>query len=621
MPNCNHDRRRVLVIDDNPAVHEDFRKILARAGGPDRLAEVEARLFDAVPGARAPAAAFEIDAVCRGEEGVQQVRQARLLGRPYAVVFVDIRMPAGWNGIETLARVWREDPDIQAVVCTAHSDYSWNEMLTRLGQTDRLLVLKKPFDHIEVQQLTWALTEKWSLARQARLVAEESARLVAQRTAALSQVNEELRREVAQRRGVESALRDSEEHVRQARGETEQLLAAISSILIEVDPQDHITRWNTVAEATFGVAAAEVLGRPLGAGVAGLDGAALADRLARSRAQGEPQRLDDLPFAHADGRPGFLELTINPANDGAPRMGHLVIVGRDVTERKGLERQLAQARKLASLGQLAAGIAHEINTPTQFVGDNIRFLQDAFVDLKAALEKYAALLEAGRGAQITPALLCEVEQALDALELDYLTEEIPKAIQQSLEGQERLAKIALAMQEFSHPGNGERRAIDLNKALDSTLTVAHGEWRCVADVVMDCDPNLPLVPCLADDINQALLNVVVNAAHAIADVVGDGSRGKGVITIGTRRDGDWAEIRVRDTGTGIPENAQARVFEPFFTTKAVGRGTGQGLAIAHDAIVKKHGGTIAFETAMGRGTTFIIRLPLAAQVVTERSAQ
>ena len=621
MPNSDHDHRRVLVIDDNPAVHEDFRKILAQAGGPDRLAEVEARLFDAAPGAPAPAAAFEIDAVCRGEEGVEQVRRARLLGRPYAVVFVDIRMPAGWNGIETLARVWREDPDIQAVVCTAHSDYSWNEMLARLGQTDRLLMLKKPFDHIEVRQLTWTLTEKWSLARQARLSAEESARLVAQRTAALSQVNEELRREVAERRGVERALQDSEEHVRQARGETEQLLAALSSILIEVDPQDQVTRWNAVAEATFGVAAAEALGRPLGAGVAGLDGAALADGLARSRAQGAPVRLDDLPFVHVDGRPGFLGLTVNPIENGTPHTGHLAIVGQDVTERKCLERQLVQARKLESLGQLAAGIAHEINTPTQFVGDNIRFLQDAFGDLKAALEKYAMLLEAGRGAQITPALLSEVAETLNALELDYLAEEIPKAIQQSLEGQGRLAKIALAMREFSHPGDGERREVDLNRALESTLTVARSEWKYVADVVTDFDPDLPLVPCLPDDINQAILNVVVNAAHAIADVVGDGSRGKGVITVSSRHDGDWVEIRVRDTGTGIPESARPRVFEPFFTTKEIGKGTGQGLAIAHDAVVRNHGGTLAFETVAGQGTTFIIRLPLAAHVATERRAQ
>jgi signal transduction histidine kinase len=188
--------------------------------------------------------------------------------------------------------------------------------------------------------------------------------------------------------------------------------------------------------------------------------------------------------------------------------------------------------------------------------------------------------------------------------------EIPKAIQQSLEGVERVATIVRAMKEFSHPGTGQKSAVDLNHAIESTITVARNEWKYVAEVVTHFEPTLPQVPCLAGEFNQVVLNLIINATHAIADVVGDGAKGKGLITITTRQDKSWAEIRIQDTGAGIPEKIRNRIFEPFFTTKGVGKGTGQGLAISRSVIVDKHGGTIAFESQVGKGTTFIIRLPI-----------
>ena len=194
--------------------------------------------------------------------------------------------------------------------------------------------------------------------------------------------------------------------------------------------------------------------------------------------------------------------------------------------------------------------------------------------------------------------------------LDYLLAEIPKAVQQSLEGIGRVASIVRAMKEFSHPGTGQKSAVDLNHAIECTITVARNEWKYVAEVVTDFDPHLPPVPCLAGEFNQVILNLIINATHTIADVVGDGSQGKGTITIRTRHAGQWAEIQVRDTGAGIPENIRNRIFEPFFTTKGVGKGTGQGLAISRSVIVDKHGGTLGFETQVGQGTTFTLRLPL-----------
>ena len=173
-----------------------------------------------------------------------------------------------------------------------------------------------------------------------------------------------------------------------------------------------------------------------------------------------------------------------------------------------------------------------------------------------------------------------------------------------------MARIVGAMKEFSHPGVSEKTSIDINRAIESTLTVSHNEWKYVAELVTDLAPDLPLVRCLPGEFNQVILNLIVNAAHAIADTVQNGSATKGTITISTRHRGNWLEIRIADTGPGIPEKIRTRIFDPFFTTKAVGKGTGQGLAIAHSVVVDKHGGTITFETELGRGTTFIIRLPL-----------
>jgi signal transduction histidine kinase len=285
-------------------------------------------------------------------------------------------------------------------------------------------------------------------------------------------------------------------------------------------------------------------------------------------------------------------------------------------ERARMEIQLRHAQKMESIGQLAAGIAHEINTPTQYIGDNTRFLRDAFAELLNVMAVQDNLLAAARQGGITPQLIEQAEAAIQSADLAYLSEEIPKAIGQSLDGLERVAKIVLAMKEFSHPGTDTKVALDLNRSIESTLTVCRSEWKFVADVVTEFDPNLPPVPCLPGEINQTVLNIVVNATHAIADALGEAGGGKGTITVSTRRDGDWAEIRIRDTGSGIPETARARIFDPFFTTKGVGKGTGQGLAIAHSVVVDKHGGTIHFETELGRGTTFVIRLPIGPTTVT-----
>jgi signal transduction histidine kinase len=246
----------------------------------------------------------------------------------------------------------------------------------------------------------------------------------------------------------------------------------------------------------------------------------------------------------------------------------------------------------------------------QYVGDNLHFLLDAFNGLKSAIELHERLLGSAKNGSLDSKLISEAEAELAAFDIDYLKEEISDAIDQTLEGIERVSTIVGAMKDFSHPGTGEKRATDIHKAIENTLVVCRNEWKYVAEIVTDFDSNMPLVFCIPGDFNQAILNLVVNAAHAIADIVENRSGGKGTITVQTLCNRGFAEIRVTDTGGGIPEEARSKIFEPFFTTKEVGKGTGQGLAIAHSTIVRKHGGSLTFQTEMGHGTTFIIRLPL-----------
>jgi PAS domain S-box-containing protein len=289
---------------------------------------------------------------------------------------------------------------------------------------------------------------------------------------------------------------------------------------------------------------------------------------------------------------------------------HALGIIRDISERRVLEAQLVQAQKLESIGQLAAGIAHEINTPTQYVGYNTHFLQEQFEQLDPLLDKYQALFEKARAGAVPQPLLKEIDDLNENIDLNFVREEIPSAIAQSLEGVERVSEIVRAMKEFSHPGTEEKTPIDINKAIESTITVARNEWKYVAEVETHLDPDMPMVPCLPGDFNQVILNIIINAAHAIGYVVKEGADEKGIITVSTGNHDGWAEVRIKDTGSGIPAAHRSRIFDPFFTTKEVGRGTGQGLAISHSVIAEKHGGTLNFETEEGKGTTFIIRIPL-----------
>lgn len=312
---------------------------------------------------------------------------------------------------------------------------------------------------------------------------------------------------------------------------------------------------------------------------------------------GASNSADDCFITIAGGRRLNVAYTACALEDG----GAVVISFRSIETLKEAQRQALQSSHLASIGQLAAGIAHEINTPIQYVGDNLHFIIDSFNDI-------AATLSALRRDQATAGPNEAIEMMCAEKAIDDLLEEIPLAATQSLDGIKHVAHIVKSMKEFSHPGSGVKTPVDINSHIKTTVTISRNEWKEVAAVETDLAGDLPLIPCFPTDINQLLLNLVVNAAQAIG---AQKRASPGHIHITTRRLAGHVEIRISDDGPGVPEKVRGRIFDPFFTTKEVGKGTGQGLAIARDVVESKHGGTIALDLSVSQGACFVVRLPIA----------
>lgn len=287
----------------------------------------------------------------------------------------------------------------------------------------------------------------------------------------------------------------------------------------------------------------------------------------------------------------------------------LVISLRDITELATMRQRLTQTEKLESVGQLAAGIAHEINTPTQYVSSNISFLSEAFEDTLTCFEEIAATLGDTEKNDVA-AFQKKISTSLEEADWEFLREEIPPSLHQSKEGLDRIQSIVSAMKHFSHPSGENKDECDINSAIETTVTVARNEWKYCADVIFNLDSSLPKVPGYLDQLNQVILILVVNAAHAIEELRHEEDAEKGKITIRTRAAEDHIILSVTDTGAGIPEKALGKIFDPFFTTKTVGQGSGQGLTIANDIIVNKHSGRIDVESEVGKGSTFLVYLPL-----------
>jgi len=309
-----------------------------------------------------------------------------------------------------------------------------------------------------------------------------------------------------------------------------------------------------------------------------------------------------------DGALVYFDARIAPVRLGGEIVS-AVLVSQDVTDRQRAQAEVLAGRPMALLGTLASGVAHEINTPIQFVGDSVHFLRDATNTLLSFVETLQALRGVAlAGSMSLDARLAAVAKAEENADLPYLRVQMPQAFESCISGLDRVSTIVRSLKDFAHPSGEAMVPADLNRAIQSGVAIAINEYKYVADLELDLG-ELPLVTCHVSEISQAVVNIIVNAAHAIGVVVSDTDR-KGRITVRSWRDGDFAMISIRDTGGGIPENVQARVFDPFFTTKEVGKGTGQGLAIARTAVIEHHAGLLTFETYVGDGTSFFIRLPI-----------
>lgn len=391
--------------------------------------------------------------------------------------------------------------------------------------------------------------------------------------------------------------------------EWERILDASPDMVFVLDSHGRVVACNSVFANSVAASKEELIGTHL----RGLHSDDSYDWIASLLDQGADRECVEVSCPRQN---RYFEVTRSPLSDAKGQVYCQVYVVHEITARKQMAMQLHQAQKLESIGQLAAGVAHEINTPTQYVGDNIRFLENSFRELLAIVDAAQAAAETLDDPSALAARSGELAAALDAADLEFLVEEIPSAISESLEGVRRVSEIVRALKRFSHPGTEDKQPIEINEALQNTLVVARNEWKYVADVELDLDSSLPTVMCFPGELNQAFLNIIVNAADAIRERLGGEAAEKGRITVSTRAVDGHVEVRIGDTGCGIPDHIRDRVFDPFFTTKEVGKGTGQGLNIAYSAVVDKNGGHIEFDSTPGAGTTFTIRLPIeAAQLV------
>ncbi|MFM2419766.1 MAG: hypothetical protein RL385_4489 [Pseudomonadota bacterium] len=386
---------------------------------------------------------------------------------------------------------------------------------------------------------------------------------------------------------------------------SDEVFEGLSAIVFGMDRTSTVVLWNEGAERALGLRRTEALGRSFAElPLPWADKAITAGILSVERKTRRNRRFEQVPFTRSDGSAGILGFTAN-AMDGDRGGVEILVLGRDLTDQILRERQQLQGQKLEAVGQLAAGLAHEINTPTQYLSDNLHFLQDSFADVLRILQTLTSAPADRDPAEVLSAF----RSVFNEVDGGYLIEEIPRAIKQSLGGVDRIGTIVSAMDSFASPGGPDRARASLNKAICDAVTVTCNAWRHHAEVLYELCPSGCEVECFLSDLSQVMTNLLTNATHAIQDAKARGLIGYGLISVGTERVGDQARFWVQDNGTGIAPNILERIYDPFFTTKPVGRGTGQGLSYARAIVVEKHKGKIDVESRVGEGSRFTVTIP------------
>lgn len=528
-----------------------------------------------------------------GKEALQLFREEKP-----DIVLTDLRMPE-LDGMELVRMVVEEDPTIPVIIFSGMGTMADVIEALRIGAWD---YLTKPIVDLGIlgHSISKALIHA-ELLHQEKDYQSSLEKEVQLRTMELVQQNKVLEGEMKKSR-VQEAL------ILHAKQEWERTVDAMPDMIAILDKEYNIVRMNKTMLEKIGKSYQEQLGSKCYFGTHCTNGPPEYCPHTKLLLDHKIHRVE----IYEEHLGGHCEVIVTPYCDPDGSLIGSVHIVRDINARKKAEQekeklhaQLLHAQKLESVGQLAAGIAHEINTPTQFIGTNIDFLEDASQDIISFMAQLQQIIKTA-----PQEIMDAINTIVEEMDWEYLAEEMPLAISQSHEGVKRVSTIVRAMKEFSHPGSKNKESLNLNQIINTTVTVARNEWKYVADLDLDLDPDLPQIPLLSDEMGQVILNMLVNAAHAIAEKLGDNPEGeKGTITIKTRRVNDGVELRINDTGAGMPEEVQFRIFDPFYTTKKVGKGTGQGLAISHDVVVEKHQGTIAVESTPGKGTTFIIHLP------------
>ncbi len=569
--------RRLLIIDDNPAIHEDFRKILVPVDVPANARGIEAdeaAIFGDAPAAIAAGVVYEVDSASQGQEGLDLIQRALDEKRPYTMAFVDVRMPPGWDGIETTRQIWAICPDLQIVICTAYSDYSWSDMQEQIKPRDRLLILKKPFDTVEVLQLANALTEKWRTQQEFKGLMNDLEARVQLRTQELeSSMEEAVRSREKERLSCESLRHEMAERGRleQCFREQAALLDKTTHAIVVSDLEHRITYWNKGAEKIYGWAAEEVIGRrasellyrevtPFETAVAGI--------VRLSEWTGELQQV-----TRAGGKL-LVEARWTLLRNSAGQPQGILAINTDITEKKKLEQQLLRAQRMDSIGTLAGGIAHDLNNA------------------------------------LTPILM-----SIELLKLREKDQRDMKVLSTMESSVKRGAGMVRQLLTFASGMEGKQLAVQVGHLIKEIEKIANETFLKTIQVRSEIPADLWAVQGDPTQLHQVLLNLCVNARDAMPDggvlklsacnlMIDEHHAGPN----GEGAPGPYIVIQVEDTGTGMPPEVIERIFEPFFTTKELGKGTGLGLSTSL-GIIKSHHGFLHVESVPGVGTKFLVCLP------------
>jgi len=560
--------RRILIIDDNPAIHEDFRKVLgSTATALSKEIDADTAELFGEPAEIAEDTSFHIDSAFQGQEGLEKIRAAAAEKVPYAVAFVDVRMPPGWDGIETITRVWAEFPDLQVVICTAFSDYSWGEIAKAVGNSDQVLVLKKPFDNVEAMQMAHALTKKWHLTQIARRQFAELDALVNQRTAELRAANTRLTGEINERAAAE------ERFSKAFHG---------SPVPMAIQSADGASFLDI--NASF----LEFLGAKreavLAGGITLWTDPAIASRITAELAERHVVRNLAATVMAAGAERHVLVAADNLEIYGAP---HRLLILQDMTERVRLENDLRQSQKMEAVGRLAAGVAHDFNNILTVILGN-------------------ASLHAGN---------------------PKLDEKISTSLRQVVLAAERAAELTRQLLAYSRKQIIRRQPLSLNEIVRQTVAMLS---RIIGEhITLDLELADDLPPIFADaaNVDQVIMNLALNARDAMSD----GGKITFITSLCELDESNCADrpgaragrfgcFAVKDTGHGMDEATLSRLFEPFFTTKEQGKGTGMGLATVY-GVLHQHGGWVEVESKVGCGSVVTTFFPLSQEAAAGESAQ